>query len=733
MKVNEIAKKLSKAKFLVAILFIGLLAGCGCISQGESSIDFDSNGGTNVEAITQDSGTDVLEPSSPTREGYTFDGWHSDKELNTVYTFTVMPSENITLYAAWDIINYDISYSLDGGVEGSNPSTYTIETTTITLEEPTKEGYTFLGWYDNAAFTGTPITEIPLGTIGNITIHAKWEIITYDITYSLDGGIDGNNPSTYTIETTTITLEEPTKEGYTFTGWYDNAAFTGTSITEIPLGTIGDIALHAKWQNSIIFDSNGGTNVETITQDSGTDVLEPSSPSREGYTFDGWYSDIELTTAYTFTVMPSQNITLYAKWTINQYTITYRTYDDYDHLISIPLNPGETLIQISLGIKHSSVLTSEGRLFTWGENFYGQLGDGTTIDRHTPIEITQNFNLAEGETLTHVSLGDSHSSALTSEGRLFTWGYNWDGQLGDRTTTERHTPTEITSNFSLAEDETLTQVSLGDFHSSALTSEGRLFTWGYNAYGELGDGTTIERHTPTEITSNFNLDEGETLTQISLGGYHSSALTSEGRLFTWGDNFIGQLGDGTHTNRHTPTEITSNFILTEGETLTHVSLGDSHSSALTSEGRLFTWGYNWYGQLGNGINEEYRLNPTGITSNFNLAEGETLTQISLGGYQSSALTSEGRLFTWGSNEDGQLGDGTTTDRYTPQLSVFRASYLIEISTFDFNESLVEYTPTKEGYTFDGWYSDLSLTIEYVFTTMPAEDIILYGYWIENAS
>jgi alpha-tubulin suppressor-like RCC1 family protein len=330
----------------------------------------------------------------------------------------------------------------------------------------------------------------------------------------------------------------------------------------------------------------------------------------------------------------------------------YTYYEDMD------------FVQVSLGGSHSSAITSEGRIFTWGSNNYGQLGDGTTTRRYTPTDITGYFGLNSGETIVSVSLGLSHSTAITSEGRIFTWGRNQYGQLGDGSTTNRNTPTDITGQLDFNTGESITGVSLGAVHSSVVSSAGRLFTWGQNDYGQLGNGTTTYGSIPTDITGQFSLIAGETLTSVSLGSYHSSAITSGGRLFIWGQNSYGQLGNGTGTTLTTPTDITGHFNLIAGETITRVSLGFSHSSAITSEGRLFTWGFNNYGQLGDGTTT-YKLNPTDIMGRFSLGSDETIVSISLGHSHSIAITSEGRLFTWGWNQYGQVGDGTTTDRYTP--------------------------------------------------------------------
>ncbi|KFZ26634.1 MAG: Regulator of chromosome condensation (RCC1) repeat protein [Candidatus Izimaplasma bacterium HR2] len=331
---------------------------------------------------------------------------------------------------------------------------------------------------------------------------------------------------------------------------------------------------------------------------------------------------------------------------------TFSYYEYYD------------FVQIELGDQHSAVLTSDGRVFTWGDNAFSQLGDGTSAERHIPTEITSNFNLNTGEKIESIFLGYVHSAALSSEGRVFTWGYNGDGALGDGTTSPTYTPIDITDNFNLNEGETISNISLGHYHSSAITSDGRIFTWGYNEDGAVGDGTLVDKLLPLEISSHFNLNEGEVINSISLNGRISSAITSEDRVFTWGYNFYGQLGDNTIIDKIVPTDITSYFNLNEGESITSIELGGAHSSAISSEDRVFTWGANGSGQLGDGTVTQRNI-PTEITDNFNLIGDESISSIELGGGHSFALSSNDRVFAWGSNHSGQLGDGTTVDKNLP--------------------------------------------------------------------
>jgi alpha-tubulin suppressor-like RCC1 family protein len=219
-------------------------------------------------------------------------------------------------------------------------------------------------------------------------------------------------------------------------------------------------------------------------------------------------------------------------------------------------------------------------------------------------------------------------------------------------------------NFTgLLSGETIQQVSGGAYHSISVTTSGRIYAWGYNGNGELGDETTINRSSP-KLISLTGLQGGETVQMVVAGSYHSLALTTNNRIYTWGANGYGQLGSGTFLNRITPTVIAFTG-LQGGETIQQISAGNFHFLVLTSTGRLFTWGYNESGQLGNG-SASNSSSPT-LVNFTGLLSGETIQQVSGGAYHSISVTSTGRLFAWGFNGSGQLGDNTIISKNRPTL------------------------------------------------------------------
>ena len=221
--------------------------------------------------------------------------------------------------------------------------------------------------------------------------------------------------------------------------------------------------------------------------------------------------------------------------------------------------------------------------FGWGSNVGGALGDGTNLNQPTPVVADLSGVLA-GKSVVAISGGQLHTVALTSEGKLYAWGNNGSAELGDGTNTSRSTPVAVDMSGVLA-GKTVTAIDGGAGHTVALTSDGKIYAWGFNDYGQLGDGTFTNRTTPVAVDLAGVL-AGKTVTAISASAYHTVALTSDGKAYAWGYNYAGALGDGSTTDRPAPVTVDMTGVLA-GKTLTAISAGGYHTVALTTDGKAY--------------------------------------------------------------------------------------------------------------------------------------------------
>ena len=295
--------------------------------------------------------------------------------------------------------------------------------------------------------------------------------------------------------------------------------------------------------------------------------------------------------------------------------------------------------QVSGGGAHTCGVTAEHKAYCWGANGFGRLGDGSTAEQHAPVPV------AGGLSFRQVSAGNSHSCGVTTDNLAYCWGYNGNGELGDGTTNSHGTPVPVAGGRRFRE------VHAGLFHTCALTPANVAFCWGDNASGKLGDGTTTDRLAPVRVQAG-----GRSLSQLSVGYHHTCALGAADSLaYCWGANFAGELGDGTTTDRPAPVAVR------RGLEYRRMSAGPTGSCAVTTARAAYCWGQNRYGQVGDGTSgfASRRLRPTAVLG------GIQFDNVSTGGGQSCGLTTANRIYCWGNNFAGQLGDGTTTNRTTP--------------------------------------------------------------------
>jgi alpha-tubulin suppressor-like RCC1 family protein len=292
------------------------------------------------------------------------------------------------------------------------------------------------------------------------------------------------------------------------------------------------------------------------------------------------------------------------------------------------------------GESHNFAVKSDGSVWAWGGNAMGQLGDGINSDSYTPVQVSGLISVQ--------AMGGRgyHSLVVKSDNTVWAWGYNSSGQLGNGTATSSNVPVQASGLSGVS------AVSGGGFHSLALKSSGDVWAWGSNGHGELGDGTNINRDKPVLIQGISGVK------QISGGWFHTVALTADGTVWTWGDNSRWQLGDGTIPNRNSPYQISG---LSD---IVAVSGGDCHTAALKSDGTVWTWGCNDKSELGNGTtgtDSHVPVQVSGLTNIIRIAARD---------YHNIALKSDGTVWTWGWNINGQLGDGTTLDRNVPVQVIF---------------------------------------------------------------
>jgi alpha-tubulin suppressor-like RCC1 family protein len=291
---------------------------------------------------------------------------------------------------------------------------------------------------------------------------------------------------------------------------------------------------------------------------------------------------------------------------------------------------------------------TSGEVYGWGYNGYGQIGDGTTATRSTPVQ-TPGI-----EDAVRIGRGSSHTLAVLSNGSVLAWGYNGQGQLGDGTTSHRYTPIIVPGITNAVE------VAGGGDHSAAVLSNGSVLCWGSNSLGQCGDGTTIQRNSPVLVPGINNA------VKIGTGGSHTHAVLSNGSVLSWGWNGSGCLGDGTATQRENPVQVLNitNAISVDG--------GVAFTIAVLSNGSIAGWGSNSDGCLGDGTGSG---SYTAV-----LASGITnAVDVGAGWYHSQAVLDNGMVVGFGRNTSGRLGDGTTTNRLSP-VPVVGITNGIEVSS-----------------------------------------------------
>lgn len=294
------------------------------------------------------------------------------------------------------------------------------------------------------------------------------------------------------------------------------------------------------------------------------------------------------------------------------------------------------VVAVAAGHYHSAALMGDGTVRTWGRNLYGQLGDASNSQRLSPVTAAGVAGVVA------LAAGENGTCALKGDGTVWAWGSNSDGQVGDATTTDRYVAVQVVGLTGV------TAIAAGDRHGVALKSDGTVWTWGHNGYGQLGDGSTTTRLFAAPVPGLTGV------TAIAAGGYHTAAVKSDGSLWSWGSGSSGELGNGAQ-----PMTVPTPVQATGLTAVAGAVAGSYHTVAVLGDRTLRSFGLNSYGQLGDGTNanRSVAVVVTGLPAAA-VAVGAALDH-------ALAVLSDGSVWAWGHNLDYQVGDGTTTDRWSP--------------------------------------------------------------------
>lgn len=298
---------------------------------------------------------------------------------------------------------------------------------------------------------------------------------------------------------------------------------------------------------------------------------------------------------------------------------------------------------------HSMALKSNGTVWCWGSNLYGALGNASATGTYVtaPVQALLLTNVKA------ISAGGWHSVALKTDGTVWCWGWNADGQLGDNSTVNKIIPTQVSSISNVV------KIAAGTYHTLALKSDGTVWAWGDNVNGQIGNSLTgTDALAPVQVSGLTNV------VAIAAGRFFSLAVKNDGTVWTWGQNLYGQLGNGNSTDSNVPIQVSG---LT-GVSSAVAATGAFHCHALKNDGTVWSWGRNTYGNLGNNTVTDSNV-PVQMTS-FSAPVG-----MAAGTNFSLFYKSDGSLWGTGRNASGQLGDGTTTQRNVANQSTVSCSIL----------------------------------------------------------
>ena len=333
---------------------------------------------------------------------------------------------------------------------------------------------------------------------------------------------------------------------------------------------------------------------------------------------------------------------------------------------------GKTISSISAGAFYTCAIASDNNAYCWGQNDNGQLGDNSSgTDRLAPVAVNTS-GVFSGKTILAISTATTHTCAIASDNLAYCWGDNTNGQLGNNSTTQSLVPVAVNTSGVLS-GKTILAIKTGTSHTCVIASDNKAYCWGLNTYGQLGNNSTSQSLVPVAVDTSGVLS-GKTVIALSTGNTHTCVIASDNNAYCWGHGANGRLGNSSSSDRLVPVAVTTSGVLS-GKTITSITAGGSHTCAIASDSRLYCWGYNQNGYLGNNSSSDSSVPVAVDTSGVLL--NKTITSVASKFFDTCALSSDGQAYCWGNNGSGQLGTGDTLAYLVPQRV---ASYLAGYKT-----------------------------------------------------
>ena len=420
----------------------------------------------------------------------------------------------------------------------------------------------------------------------------------------------------------------------------------------------------------------------------------------------------------------------------------------YTTIQTVPDKVLDNVATVSCGSRHSAAIKTDGSLWTWGDGVDFQLGIDIFESSLVSNKVMDNASA--------ISCGGIHSAAIKTDGSLWMWGANYNGQLGNDRQGDVFGAYQIVP-VKVLDD--VTAVSCGGNHTAAIKTDGSLWMWGSNSSGQLGNGGQGNDRNYDGFLQTVPVKVLDDVVAVSCGVNHTAAIKTDGSLWTWGDNYCCQLGNGTTDNSNIPVKVLDNVAF--------VSCGYQHTAAIKTDGTLWTWGSNSSGQLGNDRQGNDTVNNYGsqyLIQTIPVKVMDNAATVSCGNSHTIAVKTDGTLWTWGENHYGQLGNnrqGNASDNYVAmgvnmssplqtvpaQITLGGGASMPRGVRLNLNGGYggdilwtsadgtitVPTNPTRPGYTFGGWYTDAALTIPWNFNDKVVNVLVLYAKWTPVSS